>query len=68
MFLSFVYLQPLHAADLVFDSILQGGQDPQLLVDLYLHLCDSSIEILGQLVVVLVATWWEKCGGVWMWK
>lgn len=56
------YLQLLHVSDLVFDSILQGGQDPQLSVDLDLHVCDSLAQILGQVVVAVIATWWTTDG------
>lgn len=54
------YLHPLHLDDLVFDSILQGGQDPQLSVDLDFHVSDSLTQILGQVVVVVAGTWWKK--------
>lgn len=54
-----MYLQSLHLHHLVFDSILQGSQDPQLAVDLDLHVCDPLTQILGQVVVVVVVTWWK---------
>lgn len=54
-----MYLQSLHLHHLVFYSILQGSQDPQLAVDLDLHVCDPLTQILGQVVVVVVVTWWK---------
>lgn len=54
------YLQPLHLGDLVFDPILQGRQDLHLPVDPDLHVHDPLTEILGQVVVVVVVSWWKK--------
>lgn len=54
------YLQPLHLHHLVFDAILQGGQDPQLPVDLDLHVCDPLTQILGQVVVGVVTVWRKR--------
>ncbi len=51
-----IHLHSLHLDDLVFDAILQGGQDPQLSVDLDFHVCDSLTQILGQVVVVVIIT------------
>ncbi len=62
----FLYIQPLDVQDLVPDFVLQGGQDPQLSVDLDLHLCDSPAEVLGQVIVVVVATWWKNRRNMWM--
>lgn len=51
-----INLHSLHLDDLVFDSVLQSAQDPQLSVDLDLHVYDSLTQILGQVVVAVVIT------------
>lgn len=59
------YLQPLHLHHLVFDSILQGGQDSQLPVDLDLHVSDPLVQILGQVVVAVVTVWRKRSSVSW---
>lgn len=56
----YLYLQPLHFVDLVFDSFLQGRQDPQLSVYLDLHVGDSLAQTLGQVVEVVVTSCWGE--------
>jgi len=51
-----INLHSLHLDDLVFDSILQSDEDPQLSVDLDLHVCDSLTQTLSQVVVAVVIT------------
>lgn len=59
-----LYLQLLHLCDLGFDPILQGRQDPHLSVYFNLHVRDPLTKSLGQVKVVVVATWWKKTGHI----
>lgn len=53
------HLESLHFGDLVPDPVLQGGQGPQLSVDLYLHVNDVPPQTLGQRVILVAVIWWD---------